>query len=101
MTDDGCDLSSRWRSGAIDMRARIRSKPRVHQPKRRRGVVGVLAMMFLVMFASLATAMAVATQGNMRSASSHLHVVRSLGAVDSGMRLAESRLRNASSRFLV
>ena len=83
------------------MRLNSRIKSRTQRSRRRRGIVGVLAMMFLVMFASLATAMAVATQGNMRSASSHLHVVRSLGAVDSGMRLAESRLQSASSRFLV
>ncbi len=68
---------------------------------RRRGVVGVLAMMFLVMFASLAAAMAVATQGNLRSAASHIRVVRSQGAVDTGLVLAESRLRRAVSRFIV
>lgn len=67
----------------------------------RRGVVGILAMMFLVMFASLAAAMASATQGNLRSAASHLRVVRSLGAVDSGMSLASSRLREAVARFVV
>jgi hypothetical protein len=78
-------------------RRRVRRRMRVT----RRGVVGVLAMMFLVMFASLATAMAVATQGNLRSAASHLRVVRALGSVDTGMRLAESRLREASERFLV
>lgn len=90
-----------WRSGASAMRVIQPTRRLKRKPIRRRGIVGVLAMMFLVMFASLATAMAVATQGNMRSASSHLHVVRSLGAVDSGMRLAESRLRLASARFLV
>ncbi len=83
------------------MRVKPRTRRRNQNYRRERGVVGVLAMMFLVMFASLAAAMAVATQGNMRSASSHLHVVRSLGAVDSGMRLAESRLRSAAARFLV
>ena len=81
-----------------------RTKPvpvRGRRARWRRGVVGILAMMFLVMFASLAAAMAVATQGNMRSAASHLRVVRSLGAVDTGMRLARSRLEDAAGRFLV
>ena len=79
----------------------------VARPKRvrrritRRGVVGILAMMFLVLFASLAAAMGIATQGNLRSAASHLRVVRSLGAVDSGMTLATSRLREALGRFVV
>ncbi|GAB4550702.1 MAG: hypothetical protein Tsb0013_12560 [Phycisphaerales bacterium] len=67
----------------------------------RRGVVGVLAMMFLVMFASLAGAMAIATQGNLRSAASYLRVVRAHGAVDTGLVLAQSRLENAVRRFYV
>lgn len=67
----------------------------------RRGVVGVLAMMFLVLFASLAAAMGIATQGNLRSAASHLRVVRALGAVDTGMSLGVSRLREALGRFVV
>jgi hypothetical protein len=67
----------------------------------RRGVVGILAMMFLALFASLAGAMAVVTQGNLRSAASHLRVVRSLGAVDTGMTLAAGRMREAAGRFIV
>lgn len=67
----------------------------------RRGVVGVLAMMFLIMFGSLAAAMAVVTQGNLRTAASHLRVTRAMGAVDTGMGIAASRLREAASRFLV
>ncbi len=67
----------------------------------RRGVVGILAMMFLVMFGSLAVAMAVVTQGNLRTASSHLHVTRTLGSVDTGMGIAAARLREAAARFVV
>ena len=67
----------------------------------RRGVTGVLAMMFLVMFSSLAVAMAVVSQGNMRTAETHLRVTRALGAVDTGMELAESRLDEAAARFVV
>lgn len=81
-------------------RATVRSGVTRWRPTRR-GVVGILAMMFLVMFASLAAAMATATQGNLRSAASHLRVVRSLGAVDSGMALAASRLHEAVARFVV
>ncbi|MBL0926865.1 MAG: hypothetical protein IBJ11_04330 [Phycisphaerales bacterium] len=67
----------------------------------RRGVVGILGMMFLVLFGSLAAAMAVVSQGNLRAAASHLHVVRAQGAADTGMGLAESRLREAGMRFRV
>lgn len=66
----------------------------------RRGVVGVLAMMFLVMFATLALALAIATQGNLRTASSHLRVTRAQGAVDTGLGLAAARLNEAFSRFV-
>ena len=64
-------------------------------------VVGILAMMFLVMFASLATTMAVVTQGNLRSSVSHMRVTKSMSAVDTGLQLAESRLMEAASRFIV
>ncbi len=67
----------------------------------RRGVVGILAMMFLVMFASLATTMAVVTQGNLRSSVSHSRVTKSMSAVDTGLQLAESRLMEAATRFIV
>jgi len=74
--------------------------PAVGTPQRR-GVVGILAMMFLVMFGSLAVAMAVVTQGNLRTAASHLRVTRALGAVDTGMEIAASRLSEAAERFVV
>ncbi len=67
----------------------------------RRGVVGILAMMFLVMFASLATTLAIVTQGNLRSAVAHQRVVKSIGAVDTGLEIAEARLTEAASRFIV
>ena len=46
----------------------------------RRGVVSVLSMMFLVLFGSLAAAMAIASRGNLQTAASHLHVMRAMGA---------------------
>jgi hypothetical protein len=67
----------------------------------RRGVTAILSMMFMVMFSSLATAMAIASKGNLRTAQTHLVVSRALGAADTGIRLAESRLREASSSFRV
>lgn len=78
-----------------------RHRPRRRtRPRTRRGVVGILAMMFLVLFSTLALAMAVATQGNLRTASSHLRVTRAQGAVDTGLSLAESRLNEACARFV-
>ncbi len=76
-----------------------RSRPR-RAALTRRGVVSVLAMMFLVMFGSLAAAMAVVTQGNLRAASSHLRMTRALGAVDTGMQIAAQRLTEAASRVV-
>src|SRR5690606_34720947 len=67
----------------------------------RRGVVSVLSMMFLVLFGSLAAAMAIASRGNLQTAASHLHVMRALGAAETGMDIAEHRLAEAVSRFVV
>lgn len=67
----------------------------------RRGVASVLAMMFLVMFGALSVAMAVASQGNLRTAATHLHVVRAMGAAETGMEVAKRKLDDATSRFVV
>lgn len=67
----------------------------------RRGVVSVLAMMFVVLFGSLVAAMGISSQGNLRAASTHLHVMRAMGAAETGMAFAEARLREASSRFII
>jgi len=67
----------------------------------RRGVAAVLAMMFLVLFGSLSAAMAVVSQGNLRTASSHLLVTRALGAVDTGLDIARARLARAATQFRV
>jgi hypothetical protein len=68
---------------------------------RDRGVASVLAMMFLIIFGSLAVAMAIASQGNMRTSATHIHVVRSMGAAETGMGVARSRLAEVVSRFVV
>ncbi|MDX9911092.1 MAG: hypothetical protein RBS39_04600 [Phycisphaerales bacterium] len=68
---------------------------------KRRGVASVLAMMFLIMFGSLVAAMAVVSRGNIRTAETHQHVLRAMGAAETGMRVAEARLGEAASRFVV
>ncbi len=70
-------------------------------PLNRRGVVAVISMMFLVLFGSLAAAMAISAKGNMRTASTHVHVMRALGAAETGMAVGAARLAEASSRFIV
>lgn len=67
----------------------------------RRGVTGILSMMFLVMFGSLAVAMAVVSQGNLRTAETHIRVSRALGAVDTGMEIAAKTLDRAAARCVV
>jgi len=64
-------------------------------------VVSVLAMMFLVLFGSLVAAMAIASQGNIKTASTHLHVMRASGAAETGLAEATERIANAASRFVV
>lgn len=68
---------------------------------RERGVASVLSMMFLILFGSLATAMAIASKGNLRTAATHLHVMRALGAAETGLQVARARMKEAASRFIV
>ncbi len=56
--------------------------PRAHA--RQRGAMAILAMMFLVIFGSLAAAMAIVSQGNLRTADSHMKINRSLAACETG-----------------
>jgi hypothetical protein len=67
----------------------------------RRGIASILAMMFLVLFGSLIAAMAVSSTGNIRTANMHLHVMRAMSAAETGLAVAEHRLNEASSRFIV
>ena len=71
------------------------------QVVRRRGVASVLAMMFLVLFSSLAVTMAVVAQGNLRTAHSAMGVSRSLSAAESGLAFASRRLASESARMVV
>lgn len=61
-----------------------------------RGVATVLAMMFLVIFASLATAMAIVSQGNLRTADTHLKVNRALAAAETGMQFITYRIKQVA-----
>jgi len=53
-------------------------------------------MMFMVLFGSLAAAMAVSSQGNLRTAHTHIVVTRALGAADTGLGVAGARLQQAA-----
>ena len=67
----------------------------------RRGVASVLAMMFMVIFGSLAAAMAVVAQGNLRTAYTHMQVSKSMSAAETGMIFAAKRLDLEGSRFVI
>lgn len=67
----------------------------------RRAVASVLAMMMLILFGSLVAAMAISSKGNIRTADTQLHVMRALGAAETGLAVAEQRLMEAASRFVV
>ena len=67
----------------------------------RRGVAAVLAMMFLILFGSLSVAMAIASQGNLTTAATHLHVSRAHAAAETGLAVARARLSESAARFMV
>jgi hypothetical protein len=69
----------------------------VRPAARERGIVAVLAMMFIVIFSALAAAMAIVSQGNLRTADSFQHVNRSLSAAETGMYFFNYRLSNIAS----
>lgn len=82
------------RAGASRRRAGFLSE-------KRRAVVSVVAMMFLVLFGSLATAMAIATTGNIRTAAAQLHISGAMSAAQTGLEVARTRLQEAAARFVV
>jgi len=63
---------------------------------RQRGVTAVLAMLFLMIFGSLAAAMAIVSQGNLRTADSHLKINRAMAAAETGMDLMVYRLNQVT-----
>ncbi len=68
----------------------------IHTTNRERGAAAVLAMMFLVIFSSLAAAMAIVSQGNLTTADSSLKINRSLAAAETGMRFMIYRLNQVT-----
>ena len=67
----------------------------------RRGVASVLAMMFLVIFGSLAAAMAVVASGNLRTADVSLRVSRATSAAETGLVYGTWVLEREARRFVV
>ena len=68
---------------------------------RRRGVVSVLSMMFVILFGSLAAAMAIMSRSNLQTAATHQHVMRAMGAAETGLAIAHLRLVESAGRFMV
>ena len=58
-------------------------------------------MMFLLLFGSLAAAMAVVSQGNLRTAAAHLHVSLAMSSAETGLAVAEERLEHVVTRFII
>ncbi len=58
-------------------------------------------MLFLVIFSSLAAAMAVVAQGNLRTADSSLKVSRAQSAAETGLVFAQRRMIAEANRFVV
>ena len=86
------------------MKAVLRStmtRAAASHPVRRRGVSSVLAMLYLVMFGSLAAAMAVVAQSNLRTADSSIRVSRAMSAAETGLVFGARRLAEQASRFVV
>ena len=67
------------------------------QAARQRGAAAILAMMFLVIFSSLAAAMAIVSQGNLATAETHLKVNRALAASETGMQWLMFRLNQVTA----
>lgn len=63
-----------------------------HSINRQRGAAALLAMMCLVVFGSLAAAMAIIAEGNLSTADAHLKINRSLSAAETGMRYVTYRM---------
>ncbi len=56
-------------------------------------------MMFLVIFGSLAAAMAIVSQGNLRTADTHMKINRSLAAAETGMNLMVFRINQVTQNI--
>src|SRR5580692_3315871 len=65
--------------------------------RRNRGAAAILAMMFLVIFASLAAAMAIIAQGNLATADNSYKIHRSLASCETGLQFLNYQLGQATS----
>jgi len=61
------------------------------------GVAAIIAMMFLVIFGSLAAAMAIVAQGNLSNAQAHIKINRALAAAETGMRFLMYRINRVTA----
>ena len=60
--------------------------------RHRTGAAAILAMMFLVIFGSLAAAMAIVSQGNLASADAQLKIDRARAAAETGLEFVRDRI---------
>ncbi len=94
---DGNEVGGRGFIKMVKQLTSRKSRPQIqqcrgHRHARRRGAAAILAMMFLVIFGALATAMAIVAQGNLSTADSHLKINRTLAAAETGMNFVMYRL---------
>jgi len=100
-TDLTLSSSTAGSSRLVSRAGRAIERREKRKPKEERGIASVLAMMFLVLFSSLTAAMAIASRGNIRTAATHIHVMRAQSAADTGMAVAAKRLKEATARFVI
>jgi hypothetical protein len=70
---------------------------RLSRKARRRGSAAILAMMYLVIFGSLAAAMAIVAQGNMSTADTYLRSARATAISETGMRYIIYQINQAAA----
>lgn len=75
----------------------VRKGNPIGRRRRQRGAVSILAMMFLVIFGSLAAAMAIVAQGNLATADSHLKINRAVSAAETGLNFLVYRLNQVTA----
>ena len=72
-------------------------KNKALQRHRKKGAAAIIAMMFLMIFGSLAAAMAIVAQANLQISNSHLKINRALAAAETGMHYTIRRLNQATA----
>lgn len=70
----------------------VRNRHQFKRHHQHRGAAAVLAMMFMVIFGSLAASMAIVAEGNFRTADTHLKINRSAAAAETGMHFLMRRM---------